>query len=326
MSVNNNSRARTIGQTRKKLSTGALRTAIPVVALIVLLSVTLYLQPRILSYFGWTLLLKFSLPLLFATLAQLCILTIGDVDLGIGPFVSLVCCISATWLNTDPLLGVGALALCVLLYAGMGALIHYRQLPSIVMTLGVAFVWLGAALLVLPNPGGQAPGWLAAATSWRPPLIPLPILTAVVMAVAAHLFFMRTSYGVVLRGAGGNPAAIVRAGWSLGKTRTVLYGIAGLLGVLAGLSLTGINTTGDPWVGNQYTLLSIAGAIIGGAEFVGGIISPVGAVIGAIIMLLTGSVLSFLNVSTDWQLCLQGCLLILVLSLRAFAGKQGDSR
>ena len=50
-----------------------------------------------------------------------------------------------------------------------------------------------------------------------------------------------------------------------------------------------------------------------------------GAVIGAIIMLLTGSVLSFLNVSTDWQLCLQGFLLILVLSLRAFAGKHGDS-
>ncbi|XBS69191.1 ABC transporter permease [Acerihabitans sp. KWT182] len=307
----------------KGLSAGVVRTAIPVVALLVLLLITLYLQPRIMSYFGWTLLLKFSLPLLFATLAQLCILTIGDVDLSIGPFVSLVCCITATWLNTDPLLGVAALALCVLLYAGMGALIHYRQLPSIVMTLGVAFVWLGAALLVLPNPGGQAPGWLSVATGWRPPLIPLPILAAVIAAIATHLLFMRTSYGAVLRGAGGNPAAMARAGWSLGKLRTVLYGLAGLLGVLAGLSLTGINTTGDPWVGSQYTLLSIAGAIIGGAEFVGGIISPVGAVIGAIIMLLTGSVLSFLNVSTDWQLCLQGCLLILVLSLRAFTGKQG---
>lgn len=325
MSVNNSFRAGHIGFSRVRLSASALRTAIPVVALLLLLSVTLYLQPRILSYFGWTLLLKFSLPLLFATLAQLCILAIGDVDLGIGPFVSLVCCISATWLNTDPLLGVGALAFCVLSYAGMGALIHFRQLPSIVMTLGVSFVWLGAALLVLPNPGGQAPDWLSAATGWRPPFIPLPILVALVAAAASHCLFMRTAYGVILRGAGGNPAAVVRAGWSLGKTRTVLYGVAGLLGVLAGLSLTGINTTGDPWVGNQYTLLSIAGAIIGGAEFVGGIISPVGAVIGAIIMLLTGSVLSFLNVSTDWQLCLQGCLLILVLSLRAFAGKQGDN-
>lgn len=306
-----------------RISLTTLRTVIPLVALALLLTLTLWLQPRVMSYFGWTLLLKFSLPLIFATLAQLCVLTLGDVDLGIGSFISLVCCITATLLQTDPLLGWGALALCVLLYAGMGALIHLRELPSIVMTLGAAFVWLGAALLILPSPGGQAPVWLSQSVSWRPPMVPLPLLVAVVMAVLGHWILMRTAIGVILRGAGGNPSAIARAGWSLGVIRALLYGLAGILGVISGLMLTGINTTGDPWVGNQYTLLSIAGAIIGGAEFSGGIISPIGAVVGAIIMLLTGSVLSFLNVSTDWQLCLQGGLLILVLSLRAFTARRG---
>ncbi|WP_230492500.1 ABC transporter permease [Martelella alba] len=307
-----------------RISPSALRTIIPLAALALLLTVTLWLQPRVMSYFGWTLLLKFSLPLIFATLSQLCVLTLGDVDLGIGPFISLVCCIAATMLPGAPLLGWAALAVCVLLYAGMGVLIHWRQLPSIVMTLGAAFVWLGAALLILPSPGGQAPLWLSQFTGWRPPFIPLPALVAVLMALLGHVFMMRTALGVILRGAGGNQAAIARAGWSLGVIRAVLYGMAGILGVIAGLMLTGINTTGDPLVGNQYTLLSIAGAIIGGAEFSGGIISPIGAVVGAIIMLLTGSVLSFMNVSTDWQLCLQGGLLILVLSLRAFTARRGS--
>ncbi len=306
-----------------RIPQATLRTAIPLVALALLLTLTLWLQPRVMSYFGLTLLLKFSLPLIFATLAQLCILTLGDVDLGIGSFISLVCCIAATLLQTNPLLGWGALALCVLLYAGMGVLIHWRELPSIVMTLGAAFVWLGAALLVLPSPGGQAPQWLSQIVGWRPPVVPLPVLVAAVMALVGHWVLMRTAIGVILRGAGGNQAAIARAGWSLGLIRALLYGLAGILGAIAGLMLTGINTTGDPWVGNQYTLLSIAGAIVGGAEFSGGIISPIGAVVGAIIMLLTGSVLSFLNVSTDWQLCLQGGLLILVLSLRAFTAKRG---
>ncbi len=306
-----------------RIPLATLRTAIPLVALVLLLALTMWLQPRVMSYFGWTLLLKFSLPLIFATLAQICVLTLGDVDLGIGSFISLVCCITATLLQTDPLLGWAALAFCVLLYAGMGALIHWRQLPSIVMTLGAAFVWLGAALLVLPSPGGQAPAWLSQITGWRPPVVPLPVLVALVMAVLGHWLLMRTSLGVILRGAGGNQAAIARAGWSLVTIRALLYGLAGVLGVIAGLMLTGINTTGDPWVGNQYTLLAIAGAIIGGAEFSGGIISPIGAVVGAITMLLTGSVLSFLNVSTDWQLCLQGGLLILVLSLRAFTARRG---
>ena len=39
----------------------------------------------------------------------------------------------------------------------------------------------------------------------------------------------------------------------------------------------------------RYTLLSIAGVILGGGEFVGGRVSPVGAVIGAITLTLAGS-------------------------------------
>jgi len=275
-------------------------------------------QPRAASYFGLTLLLNFSLPLVFAALSQLCVIALGDIDLGIGPFVSLVNCIAATLLATTPALGWAALALCVLAYAGMGALIHLRQLPAIVVTLGASFVWLGLALLLLPSPGGAAPDWLQAATGWRPPVVPLPVLLAIVAAVVGEWLLMRTSYGAVLRGLGGNQRAIERAGWSPLAGRAIMYGVAGALGVLAGLATTGLNTTGDANVGGQYTLESIAAVIVGGGEFFGGIVSPAGAVIGALIMLLTGSLLSFVEISSDWQLSAQGGILILVLALRAF--------
>ena len=39
-------------------------------------------------------------------------------------------------------------------YALAGALIESRRLPSIVVTLGLSFVWLGCAVLLLPTPGG----------------------------------------------------------------------------------------------------------------------------------------------------------------------------
>ncbi len=206
--------------------------------------------------------------------------------------------------------------LCVLAYAGMGALVHLRQLPSIVVTLGASFVWLGIALLLLPSPGGAAPAWLSAATGWQPPLVPLPVLVLVVLGAAGEAWLMRGSYGAVLRAMGGNPRAVERAGWSLLRGRIVLYGMAGILGILAGLALTGMNTSGDANVGTQYTLISIAAVIVGGGEFFGGIVSPAGAMVGAAIMLLTGSLLSFLDVSTDWQLSVQGGLLIVVLGLR----------
>ncbi len=183
--------------------------------------------------------------------------------------------------------------------------------------MGASFVWLGLALLVLPEPGGASPDWLAALVRLEPPLVPLPVVVAVLLALLGHWLFMRSSYGVVLRGIGSTPQAVRRAGWSLLAARAALYGLAGVFGVAAGLALTGLNTTGDANFGGPYTLLSIAAVIVGGGEFVGGIVAPVGAVVGAFIMLLTGSLLSFMDVSTDWQLSVQGAILIVVLGTRA---------
>ena len=70
-----------------RLTHDGFRVAVPVLALAIMLIATGFLQPRVMSYFGFTLLLRYSLPLLFATMAQLCILVVGDIDLGIGPFV-----------------------------------------------------------------------------------------------------------------------------------------------------------------------------------------------------------------------------------------------
>jgi ribose transport system permease protein len=63
-------------------------------------------------------------------------------------------------------------------------------------------------------------------------------------------------------------------------------------------------------------LLSIAGVILGGGEFTGGRISPIGAVIGALTLTLAASFLSFLKLSPDWQIGAQGAILILVLAAR----------
>jgi ribose/xylose/arabinose/galactoside ABC-type transport system permease subunit len=293
------------------------RVILPAVALAVMLVVIFLLQPRAMSYNGLRLLLSFGLPLMFAAMAQLCVIAASDIDLGVGTFIGLVSCIAAKYLAVEPLLAVVMLAGLVLAYMGMGAFIQVRRLPSIVVTLGASFVWLGLAVLLLPRPGGTVPDWLTHLVRLRPPFVPLPVVVAVLLGLFGHWLFMRTSYGVVLRGIGSTPASVRRAGWSLLVARSTLYGLAGVFAMIAGLLVSGVNTSGDATIGAAYTLLSIAAVIIGGGEFVGGVVSPPGAVIGAFIMLLTGALLSFMNVSTDWQLSVQGAILILVLSTRA---------
>ena len=64
---------------------------------------------------------------------------------------------------------------------------------------------------------------------------------------------------------------------------------------------------------------------MGGGEFVGGRISPFGAVIGALTLALAGSFLIFMRISPDWQIGAQGAILIVVLALRALINT-GEAR
>ncbi len=309
----------------QSLSPRLLRSLLPPLSLAVLLMAIFWLQPRTMSYFGLNLLLNLAVPIALATIAQMFILCVNELDLSIGGFVSLVACITATWLHDTPVLGVLALAGLIVAYAGLGALIHLRNLPSIVVTLGMSFVWLGLAVLVLPTPGGKAPDFIRSLMTLKPSLVPFPIIASVVLALVVHVGLMRSAFGTVLRGAGGNPRSLERAGWSLLKIKMTMFALAGFFGVLSGMALVGLTTSADANIALRYTLLSIAGVILGGGEFVGGRVSPIGAVIGAVTLALAGSFLSFLRLNPDWQIGAQGAILIIVLALRVLISR-GEAR
>jgi ribose transport system permease protein len=299
-----------------RLTADTIRLAVPFIALAALLAAVFWLQPRAMSYTGLNLLFNLAVPIALATLAQMFILAVNDLDLSMGAFVSFVACVTATFLNDAPLLGIAILAVSISVYAALGVVIHLRQLPAIVVTLGMSFVWTGIAVMILPAPGGTAPGWIRTIMTVKPPLVPMAIAASVLIALVAHLIVARSSLGVLIRGVGGNERSVARAGWSVVRARAAAYALAGFFAVLAGMALVGLTTSADANIALRYTLLSIAGAILGGAEFTGGRISAVGAVVGALTLTLAGSFLSFLRLSPDWQIGAQGAILILVLALR----------
>ena len=114
----------------------------------------------------------------------------------------------------------------------------------------------------------------------------------------------------------GNLAAARVAQTALIAAKGAAYGLAALFAVAAGITLVGLATSADANIALRYTLLSIAGVILGGGEFTGGRVSAIGAVIGALTLTLAGSFLSFLRISPDWQIGAQGAILIIVLALR----------
>jgi ribose transport system ATP-binding protein len=287
--------------------------------LIIMLIAMRITQPSSLTAYGLSLQLGPAMPLVLAALAQMLVIMGGDFDVGIGYAVGLANVISATTLVSDPLLGTLMLIGMIAGYAVMAVIVELAGVPAIVVTLGASFIWLGCGLVLQPTPGGTSPSWLSTPLSVSLQFIPLQVYLCIGLAAVMWFLLRRWRYGVALRGFGNSRQSFIETGRSPLRARLTIYMIAGLLVVLAGLLTTASTTASDINASSALTLASVAAVVIGGAEFSGGIVEPVGAVLAAVALGLVPSLLYFMQVSPNAQTAVEGLLLIAAMAVRRLA-------
>ena len=106
-----------------------------------------------------------------------------------------------------------------------------------------------------------------------------------------------------------------------GAAKFAAYTLAGLLAAIGGLFLTFFTYTGEAAYasGNAYTLFSIAAVVLGGVSLFGGTGSAIGAIFGALAFRTIGDLLFVFDFDPLWQPLFQGVVLLLAVSLGAFA-------
>lgn len=298
------------------------RLTLPLLTMLLILAANVMNNPNLLSYTGLRMKVSSTMPLIFAALGQMFIVLCGDCDMGNGYSIGLVNVLVGILLTGNPLVGLVSLVIFVAAYMGMAALIHLRSIPAIVVTLGAQFVWYGIALIICPTPGGSCPEWLSAFMRLQTPVIPFPILMAVIAGLLCWLLLFRSRYGMVLRGIGNNPSSVERSGWSYLLAKVVNYGLAGLFVVLAGMAYTSTSNGADANSSSNYCMMSIATVILGGCEMAGGVAEPMGVVAAAVAMNLINSLLTALRVDSNYQTAIIGLILIAVLAVKHFARRK----
>jgi branched-chain amino acid transport system permease protein len=132
------------------------------------------------------------------------------------------------------------------------------------------------------------------------------VVGAVLLAmVALLLFFQRTSIGLRMRAAAFGPEIARLLGVRVGSMLTLGWGLAALLGALAGMLIAPAIFL-YPNNMDEILVFGFTGAILGGLD------SPVGAVVGA---LLVGLVLSYVGGYAGSDLETIGGLVILIAVL-----------
>jgi ribose transport system ATP-binding protein len=289
------------------------------VALVGLVIVLAILQARLgalTSAFGVQLILSLAPILALAGLAQMVVVALGQIDLGIGAYIGLVGVISATSLHTKPIVGWMLLVGVMALYPLLAWIIATRNIPALVATLAMSFVFGGLANTILPEVGGATPAWLSLLPKMTVPFVPAPVLQLVVIGAAGHFLISRTRLGTRIRAYGSNPSALKDSGWNTTWIQVAAYAVAALCATIAGLMFAGIATSGDAGAGDNYTLMTIAAVVIGGCEFLGGRVSAVGVVLAGCLLSLVGVLLGALAVPPLFTAAAMGALLLFVMAIR----------
>ncbi len=256
-------------------------------------------------------------PLALVAMAQAILMLTGGISLAIGALVSLGAVVAATTM-TGPL-GVagGTLLVCVVglgIGAATGLIVVKLRLPAIVVTLAGSFIIAGAALLVLPRPGGAIPDWLSNSLAGNTPAA----FGVLVVIVLAWKLYLATPLGLSLYAAGEHPVGAYRSGVPVDAARIAAYAISGLLCTGAGLFVAAQTGSGDPIIGNSFTLNSIAAAVLGGIGFLGGQGTMRGALAGSLLLSLMISVMFFLGFTPVAQYVAQGLIIIGAVALPQF--------
>jgi ribose transport system permease protein len=278
------------------------------------LAVYAYLFPGLLSIGGVSKFTQSWFPLALVSMAQAILMLTGGISLAIGATVSLGAVIAATTM-TGPLGAPGAIAAVAFAGLGIGAacgLIVVRlRLPAIIVTLAGSFIIGGVALVLLPRPGGAIPAWFSDFLAGDAPVA--AVLLALI-AVAWKLY-LATPLGLSLYAAGENPVAAYRSSVPVDSARIAAYAVSGLLSTGAGLYVAAQTGSGDPVIGQAFTLNSIAAAVLGGVGFLGGQGTMRGAIAGSLLLSVMINVMFFLGLPPVAQYVAQGLIIIGAVAL-----------
>jgi rhamnose transport system permease protein len=294
-----------------------------VVALAIVVTATAIKNPRFVEVSSLQDILAGASIIGLLAIGQTLVIVTRNVDLSCGSVVGLTAYAVGVIFVDHP--GVSP-AIVFLAAAGIGlacgavdgAIVTIARVPSLVVTLGTLYVIRGAdATWAGGNQinASSLPDWfneIGFGTFAGVPYLGIILIGAA--AVAAY-GMRRYRTGRDFYAIGSNPPAARLAGIPVERRIFLTFAISGAVSGVAGALWLSYFGSVDSTAGTGYEFTVIAAVVVGGVAIFGGSGSVVGAVLGAILLQTIASALPSANVSSSWELAIQGALLVGAIAL-----------
>jgi branched-chain amino acid transport system permease protein len=185
-------------------------------------------------------------------------------------------------------------------------------LAAVVVTIGLLLIFNSVAGWIysytvqdFPSPFPDRPVFGALMTTRDLGVVGITLL----MLVLLFAFFRYTPIGLAMRAAAQNPASARLCGIRVGRMLAIGWGLAAMIGATAGVMVAPVLFL-DPNMMGGVLIYAFAGALLGG------ITSPIGAVVGGLIVGVTENLVGTYLIASQLKLTVAFALIILVLVFR----------
>jgi len=285
--------------------------------LLIFVAISAFMSNKFFTPENLTNLLKQNAAIGIVAFGELLVILTGGIDLSVGAIASLSGIVVASFLSGGmawPLASLIAIGVGGLAGLANGLAVTVAKITPFIVTLATMTIYQGMGLLL--SKGRQVffknPDFLKMGREY---FIGIPVMAWIWLALAlvVALFLGKTIMGRFIRGIGGNKEAVRLAGISTVLNETMAYTLSGLLCGVAGVVMTSRLTLGTNVMGQGWELIAIASVMVGGGNFIGGIGSVGGTVVGVIILGLIGNIMNLLGISIYWQQIIRGLIILLAV-------------
>ena len=278
---------------------------------------------------NFLLILKYSSIYGIAAVGAAVVIISGGIDLAPGSVIALASVVCA-YLFVQAEWALAPSMVCALL-VGIGAgalssvLIVTVKLPPFIATLGVMGITRGIAFIITEGRYFDVSSKLVG--GWRPLGLPADWVAPLVMvglAIVFQILMTRFQWGRQIFSIGGNETAALFSGVAVGKIKTSVYLLSGLLAAVAGVVLALVQGQGKADLATGYELDIIASAVVGGASLSGGRGSVMGAVLGTLIFGVLRNALPQIPGATFYDRLIVGLAVIVIVVMDQLLLKRGE--
>lgn len=263
-----------------------------------------------------------SIPLLMA-LGGLFVIQMGSIDLSVEGVVavSAVCfaLLIGNTLNSHAI-GLWALPIAILVGALTGLINGLLQvklrIPSFMATLGVGFVGIGLATALLEGNTVRVLDMNVRAIALHRLMgLPLSVWIVVLALGVAHFISRHTVLGRHALAIGGGEDLARLNGINVNRTRISIFALAGAFYGLAAILAVAQFGQGHALIAQGQLFTAITAIVVGGASLAGGNGSPLGTLLGVLIVVVVSNGMVLMGIAPYVQQGVQGVLIIAAVAI-----------